>query len=483
MRRQSVIKSLAFKFTERVIVKALGLIISIVLARLLAPEQFGLIAIVLVFIDLSQTFVQGGLNTALVQNKDTSEDDYSTVFYISLIVAIALIGALWGVAPFIDKYYDNIGLVSPLRIYSFALVFSAINSIQVAKMQREMKFKQMMICTTVATILSGCIGIFAAYNGCGIWALIAYYFSNTIVSCITMLKYSDWRPKLVFSKKRAAVLYAYGWKMLVSSVLCSLYNNLRSLVIGKMFSQKQLGYYNRGQQFPDIIGNTLDVSIQSVMFPVLSSVQDDKLQVKALLKKSIALGSYIIFPAMCGLAGIAQPLVSVLLTDKWLPCVIFLQIIAIGNTTIPLTSSNLVAIKSIGRSDVYMKLEIVRRIAMLMILAISALVFKSVLVIAYGYVFSSFLDYLIIGYVTKKLIGYGILQQIKGFWKSAVAAVIMFIVIRNFQYLHVSSILILIIQVASGTFIYLIITKLLKSEELDSIITLIKSKFVSATSK
>ena len=199
MKKEKVILSLIYKFVERIIVKGLGLVISIILARLLAPEQFGLIAIILVFIDLSQTFVQGGLNSSLVQNKDTNIDDYSTVFFTSTAIAVFLIMVLWLAAPFIDSYYNCIGLVKPLRFFSLALIFSAFNSIQVAKMQREMKFRQMLFCSMIATVTSGAIGIASAYAGLGLWALILYYFSNTVISCISMLTVSGWRPKPVYS--------------------------------------------------------------------------------------------------------------------------------------------------------------------------------------------------------------------------------------------------------------------------------------------
>lgn len=477
MNKNKVVKSLIYKFIERILVKGLGLIISVVLARLLLPEEFGLIAIILVFMDIGQSFVQGGLNTALVQSKKTSRDDYSTVFILSECTACLIIILLWLISPLIDRYYDNIGLILPIRIYSFSLIFAAFNSIQIAKLQREMKFKEMMVCTLAATIISGILGIVTAICNFGIWALIMYYFSYTVISCITMMGVSKWYPKMVFSIIRAKELYSYGWKMLVSSVLCSLYNNLRSLIIGKIFSQSELGYYNRGQQFPDIIGSTLDVSIQSVMFPILSDVQENRDAIKKMLRKSISFGSFIIFPTMLGLLVVSKPLILVLLTDKWLPCVIYMQIICLGNVTIPLVSSNLVAIKATGRSDVYMKLEFVRRVMMLTILIISLVFFRSVKSIAYGYAISSWCDFLIITIVANKMFDYGLKEQMYDIWKNLIASVMMAFIIYAIGKIYVNNLLLLFVQVIAGVIIYIIISKCLKSEELLYVIQL-KNKYI-----
>lgn len=463
---KKIIISFIYKFLERLIVKGIGLLISIILARLLLPKQFGAIAILLVFIDIGQTFVQGGLNSALVQSKETTLDDYSTVFFISLFTAIITIIILWIFAPVIDIYYEKIGLVLPLRVFSLSLIFSALNSIQVAKLQREMKFKQIMICSTLASIISGIIGIFAAFMEKNIWSLIIYFFSNTVITCFVMMFVSKWKPKLVFSVSRAKTLFSYGWKMLVSSILCSLYNNIRSLIIGKLFSQEDLAYYNRGQQISDTVGNTLDITIQSVMFPVLSEVQDSDERTLGLLKKTISFGSFIIMPAMLGLAATSESLVSILLTDKWLPSVFYIEMICIGNMTIPLVSSNLVAIKSMGKSDLYMKLEVIRRIAMLVVLSVSAIFFDSAKAIAIGYFISAWLDFVIVATTMNYELQYGVIEQFRTFYKSFFAAIIMCIVIKEIAYLKLCSLVILLLQIICGIVLYSFMSIVLKNENI-----------------
>ena len=467
MDKSKVISSLAFKFIERLAVKGIGLVISVLLARLLSPDDFGVVAIMTVFINLSQTLIQSGLNSALVQNKDVTDDDYSTVFYITFSLAIVFIVLLTVFAPVIGRYYKNDSLVMPLRVYSLTLVFGAFNSVQVAKMQRSMRFKSMMYCTLTATVVAGIIGVSLAYMNAGIWALVVYYGSNVIVTSIAMLFVEKWLPKKVFSISRAKVLFDFGWKMLVSSMLCTLYNDLRSLIIGKRFSTADLGYYNRGQQFPNIISNTLDNSIQSVMFPALASAQESPDKLKAMLKRSMSTGGLIILPAMVGLSVIAEPFIKLLLTDKWLPCVPFMQLICIAEANIPFASSNLIAIKATGRSDIYMKLEVVRRIAMLIMLAITVFCFHSVYAIAVGYLISAWIDVIIIALPMKRILNYSLYEQLKDNWKTFIAAGLMGIGISLMSYICVNYVVLLGMQIILGVVLYMLLCKVLKNDSFE----------------
>lgn len=462
MQRKKVFFSLIFKFLERILVKGLGLIVSVLLARILDPKEFGLIAIIMVFIDLSQTLIQSGLNTALVQSKAINEEDYSTVFYIGFVISIFLVIILYIGAPLIGNFYQSKELIWPLRIYVFSLIFASINSVQVAKLQKEMQFRESMICNLIATIVSGCIGICMAYNNFGIWSLIAYYFSNIIISCITMAPVAKLKIKRAFSVKRAKQLFDYGWKMLISAVLCSLYNNIRSLIIGKQFSAEDLGYYNRGQQFPDVIANTLDNSIQSVMFPVLSDVQDEKRKIKKILKSSVVVGSFLIIPTMLGFAAISESFICVLLTDKWLPSVLYLKIICLGNLTLSITSSNLVAIKATGRSDIYMKLEGIRRCIMLLILIFSIFLGRTIEAIVWGFAISSWIDAFIVLLPAKRLFAYGMKEQFKDMSKTIVASSIMAVFVYLIGRLEIAEIAKLILQIVMGIMSYFIISKFLK---------------------
>lgn len=478
MKNTKILSSLISKFAERILVKILGLVVSIVLARLLLPEDFGNIAILMVFVNLATMIVQSGLNTALVQKKEVDYIDFSVVFFISLFIAIIMVVLLYFVAPLIARFYESNVIILPLRVYSLVLIFGAFNSIQLAKAQREMKFTATMIASIVSTALAATIGIILAYKGFGLWALIIYYSSYTIINIFAMFFVAKWFPKFVFSFSRAKILFAFGSRMLVSGLLCSIFYDIRSLIIGKMFSTTELGYYDKGYQFSSLISHNIDSSVQSVMFPAISSVQDNKQKVIAMVKRSISIGSFILFPIMTGLALISKPLIIVLLTEKWLPSVILMQFLCIGDIFIPITSANLIVIKSLGRSDVYMKLEVVRRIMMIIILIVTIVFFDTLIAIAIGYALSAFLDSILVGIPTKKLLGYGPLSQYKNVWKSFISTGCMALSVYLISLLSISSNLLLIIcQVVVGVVSYLLFNLLFKVESLKYCYKMIKGLF------
>ncbi|MBE5743459.1 MAG: lipopolysaccharide biosynthesis protein [Clostridiales bacterium] len=477
MENKKVVSSLAFKMAEQFSVKGIGLIISIVLARILSPDDFGQLAILTVFINLSLNLIQSGFGSALVQTKELGKYDYSTAFYINLAISFAMVVILFVLAPLISKFYNSNGLVAPLRFYSISLLFGAFNSIQTAKLQREMKFRASMFARLTATLLSGGIGIALAYFGYGLWALVIYNFSYIVLSSITMFFVCRWLPRFEFSKERAKVLWGFGWKMLVSSFLCSIYADIKSLIIGKKYSTDDLGYYNRGDQFPYIISNTIDTAIQSVMFPVLSKIQDQKEKLRETLKKSISMGSLFIFPVMIGLLVVAKPLTIILLTEKWLPSVPYMQLLCLAHMTISLNSANLTVIKSMGRSDVYMKLEIIRRIIMIAILLVTVFAFNSVMAIVIGYVISLWLDVIIISIPVKKLLGLGAISQFRLIWKIVLSVIIMAVATYFVGLISLPVWLTLIIQIIVGITSYVLCCLLFREKNFLEILGIIKKLF------
>ncbi len=476
MEKSKVILSLIYKFTERFAVKGLGFVISILLARLLAPDLFGQVALLTVFTDLSLTLIEGGLNTALVQSRQAEDRDYSTVFYITLLLSLVMIGILQLAAPHIAAYYDSMELVAPLRFFSFSLLLSSFNSIQVAKLQREMRFKEMMFCNLSATVVSGIIGIAMAYMGFGLWALVIYFFAQIAMSSVAMLFVLRWVPHSRFSMESARRLYGFGIKMLISSMISTLYNNIRPLIIGRKFSTAALGYYNRGSSFSSTISLNLEAAVQSVMFPVLAKAQDDKGQFRAILRRTKKLASFIVFPAMLGMAAVGEPMVRLLLTDEWLPCVIFVQILCVAEMQVPITASNLLAVKSLGRSDIYAKQEVLRRILMLIVLAISVLAFNSVEAIAVGFMVSAWIDAAFTSLPVKKLLDYSFFDQIKDLWKSALSAIVMALVVYAFGLLHMPLLIKLIIQLMLGVLVYISINFIIKNESFYYLLNTIKNK-------
>ena len=464
MEKSKIIRSLAYKFTERFAVKGIGLVISIVLGRLLAPELFGQLALVTVFTDISLTLVDGGLNTALVQSRKADDRDYSTVFYITFALSLVMIALLQLFSPAIGAYYRSPELAAPLRVYAFSMLFSSFNSIQVARLQREMRFREMMYCNLAATLLSGALGVLLALRGAGLWALVFYFFAQIVVSSIAMLLVLRWVPRERFSRDSAKRLYGFGFKMLAASLTTTLYNNIRPLVIGKRFSTADLGYYNRGQTFSSTVSMNLDTAVQSVMFPVLSRSQDEPDALRAMLRRTKSMGAFLVFPVMLGMAAVSEPMIRLLLTDKWLPAVPFVVLLSIGEAQVPLTSSNLVIVKSMGRSDLYAKQEVFRRVLMLIVLGISVLCFDSVIAIAAGFVFSAWLDAFVTLLPLKKLLGYGAREQLRDTWRSMLASVVMAAAVYAFGLLAMPLAVKLLCQVLLGGAVYVLANILLKNE-------------------
>lgn len=453
MEKNLVIKNLIWKFTERIGVQGIQFIIQIVLARLLLPEDYGLISLVTIFIAIANVFVQSGFSTALIQKKDVDEVDFSSVFYLSLGVAVTMYILIFIGAPYVSNFYGEPDLALVLRILAITLFFGAFNSIQNAIVAKQMQFKKLFFSSLGAAIVSGAIGIILAYLGFGVWALVSQQIlsqiSITIILCFTV----KWSPDLIFSLERVRVLFNYGSKLLVSSLIDTVYMNLRNVVIGKLYTPDILGMYNRGEQFPQLIVTNINGSIQSVMLPTLSLEQDNKERLKSIVRRSIVTSSFIVFPAMVGLAAIAEPIVRILLTDKWLPCVPFLQVFCFTYALMPIHTANLQAINAIGRSDIFLKLEIYKKVIGVGILIIT--IPKGVYAIAIGGLVSSLIGSFINSYPNLKLIDYSYKEQVKDIIPSFIISIIMGGIVYGVSLLNMSLILTLIIQILVGAISYL----------------------------
>ncbi len=460
----SVIKSLFYKFMERCGQQGIAFIVQIILARLLDPTDYGVLTLITIFINISQVFVQNGFNTALIQRKDVTEKDYSSVFYVSMAIAVLLYGVLFVCAPFIADFYEMPELKNVLRVLALILIPGAFNSIQNARIARAMQFKTLMYSTFGAVIISGIVGITMAYMGFGVWALVAQQFTNHISICIILLFVTKWYPKRILEFNRIKVLFSFGWKLLCSGLIDTTYKELRSLVIGKKYDSGTLGYYNRGKQFPDLIVHNLNGAIQSVMLPALSKQQDDKAKMKSMMRRSIVTSSFIIFPLMAGLAAVAQPLVSLLLTDKWLPCVPYLQIYCFTYAFYPVNSANLMALNAQGRSDQFLKLEIIKKAYGLVVLLITVFCFHSPLAIALGGAATTLLSCFVNASPNKKLLNYSYHEQLKDIAPSLVLSLVMCAVVYCILFLGLPSWLTLIIQIIVGIVLYVGLAWLLKFE-------------------
>ncbi|MEW9925924.1 lipopolysaccharide biosynthesis protein [Clostridium butyricum] len=467
-----VLSSLLWKLLERSGTQGIQFLVQIVLARILLPTDYGIISLIAIFIIIANVFVQSGFNTALIQKKDANETDFSSVFYLTLFIAGLLYVVLFFTAPFIANFYGIPELISVLRVLSITLFFGAFNSIQNAVISKKMQFKKLFFSSLGAMILSGTAGIVLAYAGFGVWALVAQQLINQFSITVILWFTVKWRPKLIFSFERIRGLFSYGWKLLLSSLIDTLDKNLRSLIVGKMYSPAMLGFYNRGDQFPQLIVSNINGSIQSVMLPALALEQHNKQRVKEMVRRSIITSSFLVFPMMIGLAVIGEPLVKILLTDKWLPCVPFLQIFCLSYALWPIHTANLQAINALGHSDIFLKLEIIKKIMGFVILVVS--MFFGVYAIAVGTLVSGIISTFINAYPNLKLLDYSYKEQWKDIMPSLLISIFMGVIIYSVLFLKLSSYLTLILQILIGICVYIGMAKVFELECFEYLLNTIK---------
>lgn len=451
--RSKIVSSFAWKLLERFLSQAISLTVTIFLARILLPEEFGIIAILLVFIELANVIIDGGLCTALIQKKDTDDIDFSTITYFGLALAITLYIIFFYGVPFIAHFYDNDLLIPVLRVLSLNLIFNSFNAVQRAYISKHMLFNKLFYCNIGATIASGATGILMAYKGFGVWALVGQQIVGQVTLTFIMWFTIKWRPLLVFSPKRFRPLFDYGWKILLSNMIICIYENIRSLIIGKIYLPTALAYFDRGKQFPSLIMSNVNTSLQTVLLPSFADIQDNKARVKQLMKRSIELTNFIILPLLTGLLVMAEPLVRLILTDVWIEAVPFLQIFCIAFMTMPIQSSNMSAIKALGYSSITLKIEIIKKILETIILIISFCI--NIYAVAWGIVVYNFICIAINLYPCKKLLNYGIIEQIRDTIPYAMISAIMGISIYGLSLLECPIGWLLIGQIVLGLIVYI----------------------------
>ena len=450
---KDVLSNFFWRFAERCGAQGVSLVVSIVLARLLAPEVYGTIALVTVFTAILNVFVDSGFGSALIQKKNADDLDFSTVFYFNVAVCIILYLLMFFAAPIIASFYSDDSLTAVIRVLSLTLVISGVKNVQQAYVSRTMQFKRFFFATLGGTIGAAAIGITMAYCGFGVWALVTQQIFNATVDTIILWLTVKWRPKRMFSWGRLKGLFSYGWKLVVSSLLETTYNNLRQLIIGRMYTTVDLAQYNRGKQFPELIVNNINVSIDSVLLPTMSKTQDEPTRVRDMTRRAMKTSTYVMAPLMMGLAFCAEPIVRLILTDKWLPCVPFLRIFCVTYMFYPVHTANLNAIKAMGRSDLFLKLEIVKKVVGLVLL-LSTMWF-GVMAMAYSLLVSTLTGMIINSWPNKRLLRYSYFEQMKDILPGILLAFLMGCCVYPIQWLGLPDIVTLLLQVPLGALIYI----------------------------
>lgn len=472
--KEKVIKGLQWKFMERIGVQGVQFIVQIILARLLLPEEYGTVALITIFIAVANVFVQSGFGSALVQQKEVDELDCNSVFYFNLAISFILYIILFLFAPLISRFYETPILSTVLRMQSLILILGAFNTVQNSIVQREMKFQKLFKVSLGASIVQGIVGITMAYNQCGVWSLVLSTLAGSLATTIILWVVMEWKPKLQFSIKRLKILFKFGSKLLASSLIDTIYNNMYSLIVGKIYNQEMLAYYNRGQNIPNLLVTNINSSIDGVLFPALSSYQEDKGRLKDLVRRSIVTSSFLIFPMMAGLIVVSKPLTIIILTEKWLPSVPFMQLSCIAFAMWPIHTANLQAIKAIGRSDIFLKLEVLKKVigVVTVIITIPFGIYAMII----GSVINSIVSTFINAYPNKKLLNYSFIEQWKDIMPSLIISILMAATIYSIGFLNLGNYTTIIMQVILGIIIYTLIAWISKLECFNYLLTVIKDR-------
>ncbi|MBQ6350668.1 MAG: lipopolysaccharide biosynthesis protein [Methanobrevibacter sp.] len=469
----NVTNNFIWRFFERVGAYGFRLIVELILARLLTPDDFGLIALVTVLISILNVFVDSGLGNALIQKKDADDLDFSSVFWFNIVWCIALYGLVYIIAPAFAKFYGKLQLIDVIRVLGLQIIISGVKNVQLAFVSRKMQFKRFFLSSLGGTIISAGIGIWMAYHNYGVWALVFQQVFNSLVSTIILWIIVEWRPRYLFSIKRLASLLSFGWKLLASALINTTYNEIRQLIIGKYYSSSDLAFYNRGQQIPQLFINNINTALASVLLPTMSKEQDNCERVKLITRRSIQISTYLIAPLMMGLAFVGEPLIRLLLTDKWLPAVLFMRIYCVTFMFYPIHTSNLNAITALGRSDLFLKLEIMKVIVAFA--ALFATMNISVEAMAYSLLFTSVASQIINSWPNWKLLNYSYIDQLKDILPTILLAVFMGGCVYLLQFLGLPDIITLILQVLLGAAIYIAGSMLFKLESFSYILEILRN--------
>ena len=421
--KNKVINGLFWKVLENGGAQGVQFVIAILLARLLTPAEYGVVGIIMIFITIANVIVQSGFSTALVQKKGADRVDFSSVCYFDLLLAVVMYVLLCVSAPAIAGFYDRPVLEPIVRVLSLVLFPGAVISVQTAYVSRHMEFKGLFLSTLAASVISGAISIAMAYRGLGVWAMVGQQLAYYLALMVLLFWTVSWKPERIFSAERIRGMFAFGWKLLCASLLDTVFNNLYGLLIGKIYNEEMLGSYNRGEQFPKLIASNLGAAIQAVLLPAFSARQDQLAAVKQMMRRAIQLSSFVVLPLLLGLFAVADTLVLALLGEPWMVCVPFLRIMCISYCFWPIHITNLQAINAMGRSDVFLKVEIVKKVLGIVVLVIGMR--YNVIILVSLKAFQDFLCMFVNAAPNKKLLDYSIFEQARDVLPSAVLSVLM----------------------------------------------------------
>lgn len=468
-----IIINLFWKFAERIGSQLISLIISTIIARILDPADYGTIVLANVIITILRVFVDSGLSTALIQKKDADDIDFSTIFYANIFLCIVVYLVIFVSAPAVANYYSRPDLVNIIRVLSTTVIISGFTNVQNAYVAKNMIFKRLFYATLFGTVFSGITGLIMALKGYGVWSLVAQQISYALINTIVLWQSVKWRPSLVFSFSRLRSLLNYGWKLLASALLDTGYGQLRQLIIAKVYSAADLAFYSKGENMPVMLITNINASIDSVLLPSMSEIQDSKESVKAMMRKTIKASVFILAPILLGLAAVADKVVLLFLTEKWAESIKYMRIFCIIYLFYPIHTSNLNAIKAMGRSDIFLRLEVIKKIVGISLILISMRI--SVWAICLSALVGTVISLLINSWPNRSLLNYNFLEQISDISPYLLLSSIMSVTVYFIGRLNISMVILLVLQIFIGVCIYVAGSIFLKFEEFSNILHFLMS--------
>ena len=458
----TVLGGFIWNLLERVAAQGVTLVVGIILARKLGTEAYGTVALVSAFIAIMTLFTGFSTGTALIQKKEVDDLDYNSIFYFTAGLSIIIYLIIFFTAPLVANFYERPELVWMIRVLAIVILIQIFQGNQCVVVSRTLRFRLFFFATLGGTIGAAVIGITMAYTGFGAWAIVVQMVFNSLIDTVLLWFLVKWRPKLMFSWQRVKSLLGFSIKLWGSNLLENISVKIQSLVIGKVYTSTDLALYNKGESFPSTLVSSINSSVNNVLFPTISKLQDDREKVCFYTSRAIRVGSFVIWPLMVGLAAVAKPMLSVLLGTDWIDCAIFVQVFCLGYAFMPISTANLSAIKAVGRSDIILKLNTIVQITTIAVLFIT--VWFGPIWIAVGLVGVRMFAQFINAFPSKKLFGYSYARQLRDILPSILVSLMMGVLVYLISYLPIADIYILLIQVPLGVGIYVLLSWLLQKE-------------------
>lgn len=474
--KQKTITGFIWQLCQKVIAQLMTFVVSVILARLLMPEDYGVVALASMFITLLSTFCDGGISSSLVQKKNADKLDFDTVFISSLTIGAILYILLFFASPLIANFFDNKQVVPVLRVLALSMPLGALSCVQGAYLSKQMAFKKFFFSSTIGSLVSAAVGLTMAFCNFGIWALVGQNISSLITTSIVLCVICEWHPSLSFSWERFKGLFSYGSKLMASSLLGTFFGQLKGYLIGLKFTPADLAFNNRGESIPGIIFNNIDGTVNSVLFPALCQLQSDKEALKRALSRSMRCTSFFLMPALLGLAAISDKLVILIYTEKWAAAIPYMQLVCLMLCFGTLGNTNIQAIKAIGKADTILKLEIYKKPALILIMAVC--MFISPFMIAVGQFIYTLYTLAWNAFPNKKYLGYSLKDQLKDIAPNFVISLTMALCVYGLGYLECNVYVLLAIQIIIGASIYYILSKFFNKENLQYSCELVKDKLL-----